>query len=153
MPKLLCAFTHHHDSERGPWRAFVKDEADALVAALADEFGLELREPAEAVLARAKAAGERGTKAAAVDQGYGDDDPEDDDAVVVWDFVENGERNLGCGRAYASESEDFRDHTDKRENVWLHLEQWEPEPAKVAELTALSKEELVQRLLEVEATR
>jgi hypothetical protein len=65
----------------------------------------------------------------------------------VWCFEEYGKTNFGVGRGTTV------DDTDKRENCWIHVEEWTPDPAKVVELESLSKEELVQRLLEVEATR
>jgi len=145
MAKLLGAFTHHHDSAKVPWRAFVASEADALQQALQAEYQLVLRERPEDVLARAKEAGAYGTLAKAYDEGY--EDEGEDTTVVVWDFPEGGERNWGCG------VESSLDDTDKRENVWICVEKWRLDPKRKKKLLSLSKDELVQRLLEVEAVR
>ena len=154
MAKLLGAFTHHHDSVKVPWRAFVESEADALQQALQGEYQLVLRERPEDVLARAKEAGKYGTRALAYDEGYPDESEEDGTWVAVWDLFEEGGRNLGCGpTGEAAGTQCPVNDTDKRENVWIHVEEWEPDPKKVAELESLSKEDLVQRLLEVAAVR
>jgi hypothetical protein len=151
MAKLLCSFSHHHDSDKSPWRAFVESEADALEQALQGEWGLVLREPAADVLARAKAAGPDGTSARTCCQGDEDLDEEDGDAedVVVWweEYPEKKGINWGVGVGSSLEE------TDKRDSVWLHVEGWEPDPERKAELEGLSKDELVRRLLEIEAVR
>lgn len=147
MAKLLAVYTHHDDSAKSPWKALVESEADALEAAIADDFGMVLREPAADVLARAKEAGRYGTLAKAVDQGYEDDDAEDDGTVVVWFFEEEGKTNWGCGLGSSVKD------TNKRENCWISAKEWVPEAARAAELQSLSKDDLVQRLLEVEAVR
>lgn len=149
MAKLLAVFSHHHDSERSPWRCFVGSEADALEQALLGEWQCVLREPAADVLARSKEAGEGGVVAASYDEGYEDDEEGSDENVVVW-WEKHPEKpgvNWGVGKG------DSLEQTDKRDNVWIHVEGWEPDPKRVAELQSLSKDELVQRLLEVEALR
>lgn len=148
MSRLLAAFTHHHDSEKRPWRAFVSCEADAVEQALQGEWGLVPREDTAAVLARAKDAGEDGTTARTCCQGDEDTGEDgDSDPVVVWFYHGDDGPNFGCGRGSSLED------TDKRDNVWIHLEEWVPDAKRKAELESLSKDELVQRLLEVEACR
>lgn len=154
MAKLLGAFTHHHDSVKVPWRAFVASEADALQQALQGEYQLALRERPEDVLARAKEAGKYGTRALAYDEGYEGESEEDGTWVVVWDFFEEGGRSFGCGPTGTPARAQYPvNDTDKRENVWIHVEEWSPDAAREAELESFSKAELVQRLLEVEALR
>jgi len=153
MAKLLGAFTHHHDSAKVPWRSFVASEADALQQALQAEYQLVLRERPEDVLARAKEAGKYGTRALAYDEGEAE---EDGTWVAVWDLFEEGGRNLGCGPTgnfWSAGTQCPVNDTDKRENVWVHVEEWTPDAAREAELESFSKAELVQRLLEVEAVR
>lgn len=175
MPKLLATFSFHHDSERVGWRQFVESEAEALDVALDGGWGVEMSEDLEASKAEAaRAIKEADEKFAALpenppnddlvkahstlqarDRGYGgsfeDEDEEDVRTFVVWRFRdEKGALNWGVGES--GEGGNVND-TDKRENVWIKLEEWEPKAERKAELEALSKEELVQRLLELEATQ
>lgn len=150
MAKLLAVFTHHHDSTKVPWRCFVESEAEALEQALLAEWQCVLREPAADVLARAKNANENGVEGVRTyDEGYEDGDDSEDEDVCVWYSAEKPGEPLVLG---VGKGESLND-TNKRDNVWIHLEEWAPDPAKQAELLSLSKEELVQRLLEVEAVR
>lgn len=173
MPKLLATFSFHHDSPRSGWSQFVESEAEALDVALDGGWGVEMSEDVEASRAEAaRAIKEADEKFAALpegpdndvlaktcstlqarDRGYGGSFEDEDDVqtFVVWRHRDkDGALNWGVGES--GEGGDISD-TDKRENVWIKVDEWEPKAERKAELEALSKEELVQKLLEMEATR
>jgi hypothetical protein len=144
MPKQICAFTHHHNSEKSPWRSFVESEADALSQALEQEFGYDLSiEECEEFLKKVRVS--RGESFYVADE---------DQSFFCWyEYEPTGSSSgtpslnfgIGQGKTLAE--------TDKYENVWLSLEEFKLDEKRKAELSVLDKDALINTILELEALR
>lgn len=160
----LCEFTRHDDSEKPRWSGFVESDVDALEQALAEAWGVEANadpDVAKAELAKAIEAADAAFEAnpkdlekayavlRACDIGYGGFEPDEEEdyrEFVVWRHRSvDGALNWGVG-----EGSSISD-TDKRDNVWMTVGEWTPDPERKAELEAMSKEELIMKVLRLEA--
>ena len=143
--KKLATFSFHHDSEKSSYKMFVSSDAEAFKEALMNEWGLMARKPIEKLLEQAPKKKQNGLKFRVCTD---TDDPlEEDCDAVVWDCVDDGKRNFGVGIGSSINT------TDKRDNVWIEVVDWVPNQERQSELESLSKEELIQQLLELEAIR
>lgn len=135
----IATFTHHHRSERSNWKAKADSREAALVLAAGDEFGIKISEDqARDAIAKAVVAGEA---AIALDP----EDHGEDSFLTVWYEAAGAETNFGCGEGSSV------DETEKHRNVWIKLEDWQPEEGQRERYLALEKEVLVDLLLERDA--
>jgi hypothetical protein len=146
MRKLLATFEYHDDAEKGPQRAFVEDLFQAVCFAVVDD--LDLDPPEEGVRkALAELEGKPEKEGVFIrgccDAGYPLDEDDEGETVCLWNVTEGGIRKVGVVHG---------ERPGGLHATWIALSAWTPDPKRKAELEAMSKEDLVQRLLEIEAT-
>ncbi len=150
---FLAKFRRHHSSSLPGGKALVHSEEAALEAALEHGWQAVVRGESGPVQRAARMAGAPGLAFRAFDEGY--DDAGDDEEYVVWDFVDHDgslagspvQRPWGVARGASVAG------VDKREAVWIELEEWVPDAKRTAELGQCDKAELIRMILEMEAVR
>lgn len=145
--KTLATFEYHDKSNRDRQKAFVEDLFQAVCFAIVDDLGLDA--PEEGIReALAELEGRPEKEGVLIrgccDAGYPLDEDDEGETVCLWNVTEGGIRKVGVVQG---------EEPGGIDGVWISLRQWEPDPKEKAKLEALSKEELVQKLLELGATR
>lgn len=149
----IATLSRHHRSDVPPVRVPVRDDEEALSEAVELLTTEPLpRAQAEKIMGLLRAFEARGL-GSQVDPGVAfevevsDVDSEAPYPVVAWYYTEGLPRKLNFGVGHGETVAE----TDRDESLWISIEEYVPDPAREAELSALTREELVERLLLLEA--
>lgn len=136
--KPLLATVHFPDSEgAAPVKALVESLTDAILVALTDGLGQETADQNVQAVVRPLVEGPEGVELqieGCFDAGYAQGDDEDPEPVSVKRRKDGKFHLEGNGR-----------------EVLLEVVSWKPSEERMAELRAMSQEDLVLRVLELEA--
>ncbi len=136
MKPFIAKVEFSDSSDRQPIRALVESMTDAILFCLADALGTDTAEGNVTPIARLLFETPEETKheiQGCFDQGYEPDEEEDYGAVEI--------RRLKDGKIYLDGSNG---------KAWMTVERWVPDAKRKAEIEAMSKEEMVARILELE---
>jgi hypothetical protein len=143
MTTFLCAISPHHSSEAPTERflAEANNQNAALVAAFLHGLELEGLTPDPEVLRSAI------TQAMKDKQAPFRSGNEDDCGFVLW--YRPDENNIGYGESVDGTEAGLL----SRQNHWITIAEWRPDPARRRDLDGWSKEALIDHLLRMEAVQ
>lgn len=166
MKQWLIEVSRDDDSEAPNWRDLIAADtftdalADALAVVLVDMVAGDVEEHLDAIRAVANQLGE---PAPATKVGHGSgrliplrikEDQDDDEPVLFLVWHDAPDRpgdppNIGVGPGYYEDG--AYKLAGKAENRWLRLSEWDGNPKRRQELASWSKDELIDRLVRLEA--
>lgn len=148
----IATLSRHHHSDIPPVRVPARDEEEAL----AEAVELLTTEPlpraqAEKIMGllrafEARKLGSQVDPGVAFEVEVSDVDSEAPYQVVAWYYTEGSPSKLNFGVGIGESVAE----TDRHENIWITIEEYVPDQERLAGLSSLSREELVERLLLLE---
>jgi hypothetical protein len=157
MPAYIATLTRHHNVDNWLEPCIILD-ADNLAAAtraatavFAMDYIPELEEFADAD--KLREAVEQAYLAGETDFTFTDDSGEICHLVIWCRPRSDNDKTVGLTTGFGLSTNGTIGGTDKYDNFWVDAEEWAPDPAARAALQGLSKEELIEKILRLEAAR
>lgn len=139
--KLLATVDHHHNNPLPTWKVFVASITEALIVAVQEEWSETItQKDGKALIARLTA--RLKTEA---------------NPFEVLNFDEDGQLVVRMDKLGAltigQQLLDTNGQIDKWDACWVKVEQWQPKAEDRLKLAKMDKDELIDMLLELEATK